>query len=337
MALIFKLIKSDSSILDFTADVVTKSISRDRPIFDVKSLAPKSGKLSFTVQQNSDFISYMMTTDEKTRIEVMDGLDYFFVGYITPSYSIKKSSTSLLLLDVDVDDMGKYAFERNWESIDGAYTDFSGFKVCDKTDTAHSFVHQVCALAGVSVDANIPTDDNIIPIFNVLDSDNIQYQDKISKLLFEYGYTFYFLPNGKFTLFSLLWDDISTTQAFNEQNIQLPLEIKKLWDANTGINIKYSTTEVKDRIRIHSDTTNGTDAHTCVIALPADGYYPEGATATSQSIVDWSDPDGGTILDVESIDTSEFSADGEIDITGENYGKNGVIKAHNHAASTRNI
>lgn len=314
---------------DISSLVLIDTIRRTRTLHN--NLKPTVDTLKFSMHRNTSYINSLLANDSETIISVTkDGSDYF-TGTIRPNFTVTVGS---IVGQVKVECVG-YA-EKLKKTINTTFA-YGSYKVSDATTKTSSIIHQLLVLAGFHVDndISIPTIDKTIDYFvNIGGKDSRTYWDVITKLLFEFGYVWYFDESGVFKVYDFLPADTSTSDAFNNDNMRGQLTIKRKLDDYKGVEVTWYPHETEEDAIIFSDTTGGNSTSKCNIEIAADGHYPEGAE--SANVYSEYQYDGYNIVIVNNA-ALDVTKDANIASSFTSYYQRALVTFHNSAESAKNI
>lgn len=153
-------------------------------------LSPADNSLKFNVPFSVVMANALkLHVNDKVRVEIIDGADTLFTGYVRQkvgfSKSVRNESISIEVVSP--------SFLLNKKSSASYVLTGQSVDTC---------LRGVLAQAGwTDIDPELPEIEDTIPVFLVNEGDN--YREVITELLFEYGYTFDFDAYGYFVLYPL--------------------------------------------------------------------------------------------------------------------------------------
>jgi hypothetical protein len=315
---------------DISSLVLIDTIRRTRTLYN-KNLQPTVDSLKFKMHRNTSYINSLLTNDDETLITVTkDGSDYF-TGTIRPNFKLQVGA---IVGQVQIECVG-YA-DKLKKKINSTFA-YGSYKVSDATTKAASVIHQLLVLAGFNVDddISIATIDKTIDYFvNIGGKDSRTYWDVITKLLFEFGYVWYFDESGVFRIHDFLPTDTSTSDAFDNTNMRGKLTIQRKLEDFKGVTVTWYPHETEEDAVVFSDTTGGSAASKCDIELAADGYYPDGVdTANVYSEYEF---DGHDVIIVNNAALDEIVESG-IDTSFTSYYRRALVSFHNSTGGALSI
>jgi len=316
---------------DITSYVLLESIKRKRQLW--KDLKPVVGTLTFDMQRNITIITKLLTTDGRIDITVTKDSEAFFKGTVRSNLkvSVRNVVRPVSIECVDYGDLLERKIKDTFQ--------WASYKVCDTANTSTSIVHQLLDKAGfASGDISISTDiDKTIDYFvNVPVHKESTYAAVLSKILFEFGYVYYWGADGKLRIYNFLPADTTTTDALDNSNMLEELTIQKKLTSYEGAEVRFYDHKTEADAVVFNDTTGGDSMYPCNIELAPSGYYPEGAG--DRSVYSEYQFEGGEIVVVLDAAMS-VTKDAEITYDTEfvNYYKRGLFGLVNGAGIAKNI
>ena len=186
---------------DLSNWVIKESIKIDTHLF-TDSLEPNTNSAEFVLSRTCPYLDELLAYDDAIGVSVAADDTTYFTGYFTDSFRFSVTARGAQDVKIECEDPGIRKLKTAWVSADGIGTTFSGDKICDPADTAHSVLHKIATLAGVTLASGLPTISQQVYMV-VLDKDGRTYWDVLSRLLLEHLYVFDFNAAGQLYLFSL--------------------------------------------------------------------------------------------------------------------------------------
>jgi len=259
---------------DITTGVILPSFIRRRQLWN--KLQPTVNTLNFQLKtESSALIAKFMTATSDILVQVTKDSAAYFTGMVQPNYSVDVGSR-IKPFDVACVDNGYRLKRRIISNIN-----WSNYKVCDPANTASSILHQLMVAAGLTASAvfsGIVTIDKTIDRF-VGVAGEAEVWELASRLLFDFGYTFYFRPDGTLDVFSFAQSSIVTTDLFSSdagdtQNIIGTLTVERSEHDYEAVRVNWSTHKTLVDALLFSDTTNGDSTRKCNIEVSSAAYWP---------------------------------------------------------------
>ena len=180
--------------------------------FSLKQAVGAEGKHEASSCQISvrgeDILSVILYEEGLLDAIVKDGEgNTLFTGVIRPYASTVVNQTSLESISLEVLDYTEKMHikvyetpENDSEKVSGIiYSDtWDGYKISDPTDIAHSVVHKILSLAGITK-MEIPSINEVLFRYSLNSGDYLD--ERLAALLYEYMYDYRFDENGKFIIF----------------------------------------------------------------------------------------------------------------------------------------
>jgi len=282
--------------VDITSITRAKEFYRERHLYN--NLNPTVDICRFKIQYDQLVLSNLLLTQDniKARIRRGAGLEDYFYGYVNPDYKIK-SSTRVDWIEIRLVD--------NAFLLDSPVTkvlQYAGVKLADYTDTSNSLVHKILNDAGFNWDdvgdiqAFDSTGSNLIEIsyFTHLPTapsrDNKamsqipyggSYEEVLTNLLFQHGFTYYFDESGDFQIFDFRNTNVNPgSNVFNNSNMIGTFNFQKKSPRYEAAEITWQDEETITDLTIFRDT-EGTDnaiyPNGNIRVGPGD-FYPRNAT-----------------------------------------------------------
>ena len=224
----------------------------------------------FEVTDKTIANSFLSTEADIPLVIQKDSVDWF-VGIIRHNYNVDVGS--------DFDTLKVEGVDKSitlQKKIDQSLV-YENYKVCDPTNKTISILHQLFYEGGFAdTDLNLSLIDKTIDYFVVNASDELEYNEVISELLFEFGYVYTMGSDGVAVLHDLYPSSISGT-AITDSDIEQKLSIKRQEHKYEGARIIWHSHRTLDDVIVFSDTTNGDENNKCNIEIAAGEYYPPNA------------------------------------------------------------
>ena len=298
---------------DLSNWVIKDSIKVDTHLF-TDSLEPNTNSAEFVLSRTCPYLDELLAYDDAIGVSIAaDGTTYF-TGYFTDSFRFSITSRGAQDVKIECEDPGIRKLKTAWVSADGIGTTFAGDKICDPANTAHSVIHKIATLAGVTLASSLPTISQQVYMV-VLDKDGRTYWDVLSKLLLEHLYVFDFNAAGQLYLFALTGMTGSPVQTLTTQegiigdNSTPGIVVnKRLYDTRE-IDIKFDEISTVASGVVHRDTTGQTANYDCLIPIAPGKYYPDTCNADTYAYIDYKTEDGRDVVMVDSatLDVSKDS------------------------------
>jgi hypothetical protein len=341
MKLIFQLSINGISY-DISNDVLSNSIEPDFSLHT--SLHANTNKIAFRVNRKSSCLSPLIANAGSTNVLVNitnTDASSFFTGYLTDDFSWEIGGRGQDDFTLHAEDPGIKLLKKAWVSDNSLFTYLNGIKVCDSSSTSNSFIHKLASKAGVTLASSLPSIAQTIA-FKVTDSDGKTYWDLLDKVLYEFGYVFYFDSSGKLNIYTIPQTNINPT-------ITLAPSTNVVCEGGgTGISSKRSIVQYREtditwnqiktvsNIVIFHDTTGQTTTYDCLIPIAAGSYYPTGSNASTYQLTSYSSADGYSIVNVNSAHL-DIASDSGLTVEYENTGSQGKLRIYNPNSITKYI
>lgn len=260
---------------DITSGVILTSFVRRRQIWN--KLSPTVNTLDFKLKtESSSLIAKFMTASNDILVSVTKDSAAYFTGMVQPNYSVMVGSR-ITPFDISCVDNG-YRIQRRITSN----IHWAGYKVCNPAATASSILHQLMVAAGLSassVYSSIVTIDKTIDMF-VATAGEDEVWTMARDVLFDFGYTFYFRPDGTLDVQNFAPTSISTTNAFTSDpadtlNMAGQLKVERSEHDYEAVRVTWSTHKTLTDTLLFSDTTNGNAVRKCYISVASAAYWPD--------------------------------------------------------------
>ncbi len=254
----------ESNISDY---IISSSFKRTLQLCN-EELCYVVNKCSFEIKGSTTLKLQIMNSDDTTiRITEDDGTAYF-KGKVRGTFETKISSQVGNLKVELVDNLDDIT--ATVETVDI----WSGYKICDSSNTSASILHQLFYLAGYSSsDLSLVDVDVTIPYFYL--EEDTAVIDIISDLTFQYGQVINCELDGTFKNYSIYYDDLTTSSYLNNTNIYGELGIKKVEEKYKSVKVIWNPIEYAADKVVFSDITNGTTLLQCNIELEPSQYYQD--------------------------------------------------------------
>lgn len=256
---------------DITAYVLKNTFRRS--LVWANELSPASSQLTFSIHNNTTIANLFLSTATKDILVTVtkDGSGYFS-GIVQNQFEVGLG-TRLRPVSVKCVDRGELLRRKIKSTF--AWADY---EVCTPSATATSIVHALLTLAGfTSGEWNITEVINkTIDYFVIVETEGRTYWDVLEKLLFEFGYTFYFDATGDFRLGELYPATATSTQTFDETNIVGVLSLGKQARRFEGVEVEWCAHKTLTGALVFSDTTGGDETTKCYIPVAASDHHPDG-------------------------------------------------------------
>lgn len=325
---------------DITALVDVMSIKRQERLFS--ELRPNVNRCDFRIIFDATLFQTLITNDPILCTITKDGSAYF-TGTLSPNYTaqIKAGRKYIAMI---AEDFSLLKLDQPIMSV----LAYSGYQVCAPLFTYVSLVHALTTAAGVTLAASPPTITSTVPYLVVLPDDKTTYAQVLSDLLFEYGYVYYFNPDGTMSIIpSVNTGTVTYSTTFDVSltggNARGEILATKRPERYDDIRVKYDEVELRSNLVIFEDTSGATGSQSCNIELAATGdpdgldYYPKNS-GTVEVFSEYQSPEGytikaayGALLDAEYesgiVESTPFT----------NYYRRGSFSLHNTAAAAKKI
>lgn len=229
-------------------------------------LRPVPDQLMFRIEHNRALVNKLFNAEQNVLVIVTRDAAAYFTGYFRPTaaVTIRKSDIDSPYEDdvVEIealDNSWKLSRSHGWDGqsdvvLQNAY-------ICNPAQPQHSVVHQILIEAGYTeTERSQITDtiDNQINSFTLFanryptDDDErrkqgTKYGETIEKLLYEYGYLYFFDEAGRFQLYRWAVDELSATGTLGHADAADEIQIEQTDDDVDKIDVEYnevaSTTE----------------------------------------------------------------------------------------------
>lgn len=325
---------------DITSLVDIRSVKRTTTLFN--EMNPTLNKLEFRLVFDATLFGRLIATKEAVATVLRNGSAHF-TGALSPNYStaIRDGSKFINLIIED------YGVSKLGQTITSLLA-YSTYSVCDPASPSTSLVHALTTAAGVALAGSPPTISSSIPLLVVLPDDKATYATLLTQILFEYGYVYFFNPDGTLSLVKTVNTGAFSgayffSDAYGSGNIRGELEMSKKPDRYDDFRIKYRSVEYKMGIALFEDRSGASGSIAANISLAASGdagkldYYPKGSDA-AEIFSDWKSPDGYTIMGADSC-ALDSTVDANITLSRSltNYYKRASFAYHNGAGAAKLI
>jgi hypothetical protein len=210
------------------------------------------------------------TTDADIPVTITKDGSAFFKGIVRPTYKNVVRS-SLKSFTCEVTDKGILLQKKIDESFE-----YAGYTLSDPTSESTSLLHQLFYKAGFSSsEVDFSAISKTIDYFVVERMEKKAYDKEIQKLLWEYGYVYYFDASGVAKLYNMFPTSISATTITNT-DIYDELSYTRKEHKYEAVRVRYYPHVTKNDIIVFSDTSGGDSDNKCNIEIVADDWYPEG-------------------------------------------------------------
>ena len=289
---------ADNEIVVLAGEIVKGSIEIHQVLYN--DLKPTTSKASFTIKRGSGIVATLLSSSQREiAIIIKEGSDTVFTGYLTDSYNWDITSRGEDDIKLTAEDPGIKKLKVSWKS-NGALPATTLFDqpLCDASTPSISVVHHIASLAGVVVNSSVPTINKLV---DVLAEDNsTTYWEVLEKLLFDFGYVFYFNTDGELSLYNLAHESIDIATTINSSKLisdgGIAVKIQKKLRQYNQTRIKWTERETIANERVFEDVTGGDEAFRCNITMEADGYYPINDPSSEAMWLDFASIDRGKEL-----------------------------------------
>lgn len=325
---------------DITALVDVMSIKRTQRLFS--ELRPNLNRCDFRVIFDSTLWGVLISNDPINCIITKDGSAYF-TGTLSPNYTTEiRSGAKYINLIVE-----DYSLSKLGQTITDTLA-YAGYHVCEPLFTYMSLVHALTTEAGVTLAAGTPTITQEVPYVVVLSDDKKTYAEILTDLLFEYGYVYYFNPDGTMSIIEAVnASTVTPTTTFDVSltggNARGEIVATKRPERYDDIRVKYENVELKSGLVIFEDTTGATGSQSCNIELAASGdpdgldYYPKNSGSV-EVFSEWRAKEGYTVKAAyNAVLDAAYESGIEISTPFTNYYRRGSFALHNTAATAKKI
>lgn len=336
--------------------IISESVKRKLCFHN--NLEPNSNSLQFQMRWDSvigngtkTIVEYLLESNDDIRIRVTRywnnyvNSDWYFTGYLSDNYKVVANHSGIELIDIKAEDgtnkLLKRKYPRNLNLVSK--------KICDTSNYAQSILKLAF---GTGSDASyipfnlasLPDIDNTLIVSTFSNYEDKTTYDYLKEILFEYGYTFYFNTAGEVVVKSYKpVSAIPTVGFFNKEgsrNIYGKVQVEKNRYQYDDITVNFQTIKYYANVIISTDTTGGDSVNKCNIELAAGEYYPEGAKATDDEGIVYTDyklESGEKIISVNAI-TTDIIKDSQISLVeSTNLYRRCKLKLVNNGASTYTI
>lgn len=260
--------QDNSGFIDYSHLLTGDNFTRELTVGDIGT--HEVSTLTITLWANNALFSKLLEANNFIKVKVDKNSSPYFRGIIRPNMEFRIEE-KLKNITLDVID-NSYLLEQSpaqtkyWENK----------QLCDTTDTSNSLIHLLLAEAGLT-QSNINITNDIPAFLNIIKiDDRTSYDTVIEKLLFEYGYNYYFNEEGKFTLIKVSFEGIAPTLTLDNSNIIQPLEISKEENIKDGIVVSSDTITYRNNELVYRGVFDPDKP-----ALVSAGmYYPPNANIT---------------------------------------------------------
>lgn len=302
---------------DYTNIVKHFTIQKREMLYDNK-LSPSTSDYTFFVSPNTVFFNQIKTNNTKN-IEckiTKDDLP-FFRGYVKPDnkFSIADKRQSDVKIEVV---SGSYLLNKN-----------VGSRIHLVNQSVRDIVIYLLNQAGFT-SCSIHNINTIIPVINI-EENKSKYHEIITNILFQYGYTFFFDKDNKFTTYELFPTTITPTINITDSSYTsisqsiVEEEIEK-------IKVKWNSVISKSDIIVYSNVDKPGDGNKCNVEIQANSYLGN----DSGYYVDFSS-DYGTILDCSNV-RLDILKDSEIVVEELSFTPTrAFLKIKNNASTVKKI
>lgn len=331
--------------IDISSYTLARELRRQRYVY--KQLKPTIDECTFKIRYNETLINRLLFTenDIKARVRKVsfydktiddgedeyseDVIEDYFIGWVEKDYKMK-SSSRVDWIDISLID-NNYMLDK---SIQKTYT-FKDAYLMNHFDKDNSIIHQILYDAGftddlIFEDVAMKNFESIVIehlkhlVSEPLDNSNAalselpyggSYQEIITNLLFQYGYTYFFTTSGQFRLFDFKANTSAVTSGpwFNEinnSNMIGDLTFQKKSPNYESAEITWNSREYYQDVILFNDSTGSLGLESkypyCKIPIAAGGYYPDNATSSFIPEVAYlvQFEDGKTTDDIISVESA---------------------------------
>jgi hypothetical protein len=218
---------------DITSKVMVTSFRRTLALWS--ELNPTANFCKFQMHRDVEMINLLMTNEKETLIEITKNSVDYFTGIVRPnvdsSVSVQVGLTELECVDYS---------DRLKKKISTTFA-LAGFYVCNNSDTTHSLVHQLIIKAGfIASDVNIADILKTVPYFiNVASFEEQTYWDALAKILYEFGYVWYWNESGQFCAYCFIPDAVTPATTFDNTNINGTLKLTRKLNKYEAFTVEY--------------------------------------------------------------------------------------------------
>jgi hypothetical protein len=241
-----------------TTDFITDSFSYTEVYYN--ELKPADNSCHIRIPFNVDIANILKINNNKSmKIQVKKDDDNNFVtGYLRRTFNFEKTQRNQPIT-IEIVSPSYFLKKKLQEEI---------IEINQSVTTVVSLLLQK---ANVDTENSISLTENI-PFFNAKKGDDIY--TIITKLLFEFGYTFDFDADGNFILYPLFNQPGTVTQIFNGQNIREKISQSVVEEKYNRIEAKWKKGQFLTHTKIFEDTTGNNAAHpTGNIPVKPGSYY----------------------------------------------------------------
>jgi len=232
-----------------------------------KGLKPAISTASFKVVDITTANKFNTTSADIPCKITKDG-SLWFKGLVRKKYRNNIKST-LRDFEVEIVDKGIELKKK----IDESFA-YGGYKLSDPNNKSNSLLHQIFYKAGFEdAELNFFAIDKTIDFFVVERVEKKRYDEEIQKLLFEYGYVYYFDESGICNLYDLFPTSI-TAPTITDADLYEYLNFSKVEHQYEAVRVVYYEHVTKNDILVFVDTSGGDQTNKCNITLAAGEYYP---------------------------------------------------------------
>lgn len=170
------------------------------------------------------------------------------------------------------------AFDESWllDTKIGSVINWQNYYIANSADTAHSIVHQLMLQYGLTLARITPQNDLTQIDYFVAEADET-YDQLLTRLLFEFGWIYYFDADGTLQTEALFPDAPTAAVAFDVSNISQPMAVSRKPVQKDGVQVTYWAHQTILDAIVSSDTTDGDTVHKAYVSIAAGDYYPIGS------------------------------------------------------------
>lgn len=241
-------------------------------------LRPVSDKLVCTIEHNRALANKLLNATTNVLIVVTRDEAAYFTGYFRPTVglTIRKPSTDSLIEDdvIEIEALdNSWKLDRSHGWDDQSDILLTSPKVCNPAQPANSIVHVLLTQAGYTETERSQITEDIDVTLNsftvyanrypTADDDKrqrgTQYRATLEKLLYEYGYLYYFDEAGRFRLYRWAEPTLTPTATVDHSDMADELGIEQNDDDVDKIDVEYNETRTMPDATLASRSLGGNE------------------------------------------------------------------------------
>lgn len=224
-----------------------------------KKLSPADNNIQVTLEHNQTLFEQFKYLDKKDiPARIKKNNQIIFTGFLRHKFSYSRTQ-KLEPLKVELVEPSYILKKKIPQEIEY------------KNKTVYYIITDLLTKAGIN-SYNIASILTTIPYLLIEENKNT-YHEIITKLLFEYGYVWYFDNNGYFVTYKLFNPNLSTTFVFDNSNTLTEILQNKTEEEYEKFIVSWKDLKTISNSLVFSDTTNAKSGYKCLIEIPPNKYY----------------------------------------------------------------